>query len=46
MSPSLQFVLHKPKCPSVILCGEGLTFEQPGQVGAVRDEVEWSCLEV
>ena len=42
----LHAVLRKPKCPSVILCGEGLTLEQSGQGGAVRDEGEWSCLEV
>ena len=42
----LHVVLYKTKCPSVILCGEGLNREQPDQGGAVRDEGEWSCLEV
>ena len=36
--PELHAVLHKPKCPVAILGGEGLTLEQPGQGGAVRDE--------
>ena len=42
----LHAVLHKPKCPSVILRGEGLTLEQPGQGDAVHNEGEWACLEV
>ena len=42
----LHAALYNPKCPSVILRGEGLTLKQPGQGRAFRDEDEWSCLEV